>query len=161
MELNPRRPDHAPPPFFNSLLEEARRAPFAVPSCSSEGTPDARTFPGQDPSVLGLDPHAEGVVPRRDPGEVQDGALEDRTAWVAAGLEAAGLRVLLDDRTGVSPGVRFKDAELIGVPTIAVAGRGVADESRPTIEVKDRRTGDRIDVPVAEAVDHLVAVCRP
>jgi len=96
------------------------------------------------------------VVAGKDGGPQRPAAEE-----LAAGLEAAGLRVLLDDRSGVSPGVRFKDAELIGVPTIAVAGRGVADEDRPTIEVKDRRTGDRIDVPVAEAVDHLVAVCRP
>jgi len=96
------------------------------------------------------------VVAGKDGGPQRPAAEE-----LAAGLEAAGLRVLLDDRSGVSPGVRFKDAELIGVTTIAVAGRGVADEDRPTIEVKDRRTGDRIDVPVAEAVDHLVAVCRP
>ena len=96
------------------------------------------------------------VVAGKDGGPQRPAAEE-----LAAGLEAAGLRVLLDDRSGVSPGVRFKDAELIGVPTIAVAGRGVADEAHPTIEVKDRRTGDRVDVPVAEAVDHLVAVCRP
>jgi len=70
-------------------------------------------------------------------------------------LEAAGITVLLDDRVGVSPGVRFKDAELIGVPTIVVVGRGVADETGPTIEVKDRRTGDRQDIPLADAVDLL------
>jgi prolyl-tRNA synthetase len=67
------------------------------------------------------------------------------------------LRVLLDDRDSVSPGVKFKDAELIGVPTIVVVGRGLADG---TIEVKDRRSGDREDVAVADAVAHLVAVCR-
>ena len=63
--------------------------------------------------------------------------------------------MLFDDRVGVSPGVRFKDAELIGVPTIVVVGRGVADENSPTIEVKDRRSGDRTDVPTAEIVAHL------
>ena len=46
---------------------------------------------------------------------------------LAGELEAAGLRVLLDDRDSVSPGVKFKDAELIGVPTIVVVGRGIAD----------------------------------
>jgi prolyl-tRNA synthetase len=76
---------------------------------------------------------------------------------LAAELEAAGLRVLYDDRVGVSPGVRFKDAELIGVPTIVVAGRGIADERGPTVEVKDRRTGARVDVPLADAVEHLLA----
>ncbi len=60
---------------------------------------------------------------------------------------------------GVSPGVRFKDAELIGIPTIVVVGRGIADESNPTIEVKDRRSGERVDVALADAVAHLVAVC--
>ncbi len=79
---------------------------------------------------------------------------------IAASLEAAGLRVLFDDREGVSPGVRFKDAELIGVPTIAVVGRGIGDDANPTIEVKDRATGERTDVPLDEIVEHLIAVCR-
>jgi prolyl-tRNA synthetase len=74
---------------------------------------------------------------------------------LAAQLESAGLRVLFDDRVGVSPGVRFKDAELIGVPTIVVVGRGVADETDPTIEVKDRRSGVRTDIALDTAVSHL------
>jgi prolyl-tRNA synthetase len=76
---------------------------------------------------------------------------------MAAGLEAAGVRVLYDDRPKVSPGVKFKDAELIGVPTILVVGKGLAEG---TVEIKDRRTGDRQEVPVAEAVERLVAVVR-
>jgi prolyl-tRNA synthetase len=79
---------------------------------------------------------------------------------LASDLEAAGLRVLLDDRYGPSPGVKFKDAELIGIPTIAIVGRGVGDPENPTIEIKDRRTGDRQDVPVTDVVEHLVSVCR-
>ena len=71
---------------------------------------------------------------------------------LAAELEAAGLRVLFDDREGVSPGVKFKDAELIGVPTIVVVGRGIDDG---LVEVKDRRTDDRRDVPVADVVSLL------
>ena len=71
---------------------------------------------------------------------------------LALECEAAGLRVLLDDRTGVSPGVKFNDAELVGVPTIVVVGRGLADGM---VEVKDRRTGERTDVPLAEVVAHL------
>ena len=54
-------------------------------------------------------------------------------------LEAAGVEVLLDDRVQVSPGVKFKDSELIGVPTIVVVGRGLASG---TVEVKDRRSGE-------------------
>ena len=58
--------------------------------------------------------------------------------------------VIYDDRPKVSPGVKFKDAELIGVPTIVTVGRGLADG---VVEVKDRRSGERTDVPVAEAAD--------
>jgi prolyl-tRNA synthetase len=75
---------------------------------------------------------------------------------LAAGLEAAGLRVLLDDRDSVSPGVKFADAELLGIPTIVVVGRGLASG---TVEVKDRRSGERVDVPVDDAVSHLLGVC--
>ena len=53
--------------------------------------------------------------------------------------------------------MKFKDAELIGVPTIVTVGRGLADGN---VEVKDRRSGERTEVPVGEAVDHLVAVVR-
>ena len=69
---------------------------------------------------------------------------------LASELEAAGVRVLFDDREGVSPGVRFKDAELIGVPTIVVVGRGIDDG---LVEGKDRASGDRRDVPVGEVVE--------
>ena len=74
---------------------------------------------------------------------------------LAAGCESRGVRVLLDDRDGVSPGVKFKDAELLGIPTIVVVGRGLADGN---VEVRDRRTGERTDVPVGEAVDYLRSV---
>jgi prolyl-tRNA synthetase len=71
---------------------------------------------------------------------------------LAAECEAAGLRVLLDDRVGVSPGVKFNDAELVGVPTIVVVGRGLVDG---VVEVKNRRTGERTDVPLADVVAAL------
>ena len=87
------------------------------------------------------------------PGAEQWPAAES----LAADLEAGGLRVLLDDRE-VSPGVKFKDAELVGVPTIVVVGRGLSSADGPTIEVKDRRSGERVDVPLGEVVDHLRAV---
>jgi prolyl-tRNA synthetase len=76
---------------------------------------------------------------------------------LAADLVAAGLKVLFDDRLKERPGVKFKDAELIGIPTIVVVGKGLGDG---TIEVKDRRSGERQDVAVADAVAHLVAVVR-
>ena len=71
---------------------------------------------------------------------------------LCADLESAGVRVLLDDRDSVSPGVKFKDAELIGVPTIVVVGRGVVDG---VVEVRDRKSGDRRDVPIADAIGVL------
>ena len=75
---------------------------------------------------------------------------------LAGELAAAGIEVLLDDRTA-SPGVKFADAELIGVPTIVVVGRGLAGG---VVEVKDRASGERGDVPVDEAVAHLVKLVR-
>lgn len=76
---------------------------------------------------------------------------------LAADLEAAGLRVLYDDRTTVSPGVKFNDSELIGIPTIVIVGKRLAEGF---IEVKDRRTGTRTDVALAEAVTVLAEACR-
>ncbi|GHF83030.1 proline--tRNA ligase [Streptomyces filamentosus] len=69
-------------------------------------------------------------------------------------LSAAGLRVLVDDRAGVSPGVKFTDAELIGVPKILVAGRRAAEG---VVELKDRRTGEREELTVEEALAALTA----
>ena len=75
----------------------------------------------------------------------------------AGRLEAAGVRVLLDDRADVSVGVKFNDAELIGIPTIAVAGRGLSADP-PTIEIKDRRSGERSDVELSAAVEQLATL---
>ncbi|CAB4695057.1 unannotated protein [freshwater metagenome] len=87
----------------------------------------------------------------------KDEALIAAAESLCANLHNEGVRVLLDDRAGVSPGVKFNDAELIGVPTIVVVGRGVATG---TVEVKDRKTGVKQDVSLAGAVPHLVALCR-
>ncbi len=87
----------------------------------------------------------------------KDAAVFEAAERVAAELEQRGLTVLLDDRPKVSPGVKFKDAELIGVPTIAVAGRGVADG---VLEVKDRLSGERSDVAIDEVADHLTRLVR-
>lgn len=73
---------------------------------------------------------------------------------VSEKLGAAGVRVLVDDRAGVSPGVKFTDAELIGVPQILVAGRRSAEG---VVELKDRRTGEREELTVDEAIARLTA----
>ncbi|AXE80545.1 proline--tRNA ligase [Streptomyces atratus] len=71
---------------------------------------------------------------------------------VAEKLAAAGVRVMVDDRAGVSPGVKFTDAELIGIPKILVAGRRSAEG---VLELKDRRTGEREELTVDEAIARL------
>ncbi|MFI9719606.1 proline--tRNA ligase [Streptomyces sp. NPDC052396] len=68
---------------------------------------------------------------------------------LAGQLARAGARVLVDDRTAVSPGVKFTDAELIGVPTVLVVGRRAAEG---VVELKDRRTGERQELTVDAAV---------
>jgi prolyl-tRNA synthetase len=90
------------------------------------------------------------VVAGKD--ETQRAAAET----LAAELSEAGLDVLFDDRTA-SPGVKFADAELVGVPTIVVVGRGLA---AGVVEVKDRAGGERQDVPVDEVVSTLVGLVR-
>jgi prolyl-tRNA synthetase len=74
-------------------------------------------------------------------------------ADLAVQLDQAGVSVLLDDRKA-SPGVKFADAEIMGMPTIVVVGRGLADG---VVEVRDRRTDQRTDVPVADALGAIVA----
>ena len=76
--------------------------------------------------------------------------LADRLATTLADARA---RVLYDDRTGPSAGVKLKDAELIGVPTIVIVGQGLA---KGTVEVRDRRSGTTRHVPTDEITDHLV-----
>ena len=71
---------------------------------------------------------------------------------VATELEAAGFDVLYDDRPKVSPGVKFGDAELLGVPTIVIAGRGAGEG---ILELWDRRSGERTEVPAAELISRL------
>ncbi|GAA2072726.1 proline--tRNA ligase [Microbacterium hatanonis] len=84
----------------------------------------------------------------------RDAAAFELAASLSADLEASGFDVLYDDRPKVSPGVKFGDAELVGVPRIVIVGRGAADGE---VELWDRRTGDRQVVPAAEAVARLTA----
>jgi prolyl-tRNA synthetase len=84
----------------------------------------------------------------------KDDAVFEAAARLAADLETRGARAMYDDRRGVSAGVKFADAELIGVPTIVIVGRGLADG---VVELRDRDTGARSDVPVDGAVDAVLA----
>jgi prolyl-tRNA synthetase len=82
----------------------------------------------------------------------RDAVVFDVAAQLSADLEASGLDVLYDDRPKVSPGVKFGDAELVGVPKIVIVGRGAVDGQ---VELWDRSTGDREVVPVAEVTARL------
>lgn len=79
----------------------------------------------------------------------------EKADQIASELEAKGLRVLFDDRKDVSPGVKFKDAELIGVPTIVVVGKGLANG---VVEVRDRKSSEKKEIPVDGVVTHLMAL---
>jgi len=82
----------------------------------------------------------------------KDDAISTAAEAFAAQLENDGVRVLFDDRKGVSPGVKFNDSELIGIPTIVVVGKRLAEGY---VEVKDRASGDRVDIAVDDLVPHV------
>jgi prolyl-tRNA synthetase len=76
----------------------------------------------------------------------------DTAEKIAAELEAAGVSVMLDDRRGTSPGVKFKDAELIGNPVIVVVGKSL---EQGNVEVRVRKSGDKQEVALASAVTSI------
>ncbi|NLI17221.1 MAG: proline--tRNA ligase [Actinomycetales bacterium] len=82
----------------------------------------------------------------------KEDAVFGAAAELAAALDARGVETLYDDRPRVSAGVKFADAELLGLPWVVVVGRGLASG---TVEVRERRTGARFEVPVAEAAGVL------
>lgn len=86
----------------------------------------------------------------------KDAAVMDAAALLAEELDARGVAVLLDDRKA-SPGVKFTDAELLGVPTSVVLGRTLAEG---LVELRDRASGVREDVPLTEVADRVVALVR-
>ena len=73
----------------------------------------------------------------------------DTAEKIASELEAQGISVMLDDRRGTSPGVKFKDAELIGNPVIVVVGKSL---EQGNVEVRVRKSGEKSDVALASAV---------
>ncbi|MGH8861312.1 MAG: proline--tRNA ligase [Jatrophihabitantaceae bacterium] len=102
-------------------------------------------------------PHGVGPADVHIVATGKDDTVFDAASAIAGELDAAGARVMYDDRRGVSPGVKFKDAELIGVPTIVIVGKGLADG---VVEVRDRRTDERGEVAVADAVATVLAEVR-
>ncbi len=83
----------------------------------------------------------------------KDDAARAGAAELAAELDRRGVEVLLDDRKA-SPGIKFKDAELLGVPWVVVVGRGWAEG---VVELRNRFTGETREVPVANAATDIAA----
>ena len=79
----------------------------------------------------------------------------DKAIEIASELEQAGIRTLVDDRRDASAGVKFKDAELIGIPVIVVVGKGLANG---LIEVRNRWSQSKSEISVADAVAQIRAV---
>ena len=84
----------------------------------------------------------------------KDDSVFEIAETIISGLEAVRLEVLYDDRPKVSPGVKFGDAEIIGVPLILIVGKGAAEGN---VELWDRRTGERTEVAIADAVASIIA----
>ena len=79
----------------------------------------------------------------------------DTAADIGTKLEAAGISVMLDDRRDPSAGVKFKDAELIGIPVIMVVGKSLAEGK---VELRNRKTGEKSEVAVGEAAAAVAAL---
>ena len=85
----------------------------------------------------------------------KDGAPFEKAEEIAAVLESKGISVMLDDRKEASPGVKFKDAELIGNPFIVIVGKGLADGK---VELRVRKTNERSEIAVEKIVDHMISI---
>jgi prolyl-tRNA synthetase len=83
----------------------------------------------------------------------KEDSIYETAEKLAADFEAAGKTVILDDRLKVSPGVKFSDAELIGVPNIVICGRGLENGE---VDVWNRRTGERTAVALDSAVQAII-----
>jgi prolyl-tRNA synthetase len=85
----------------------------------------------------------------------KDDAVFETAEKISADLESRGISVMIDDRRGTSPGVKFKDAELIGIPIIVVVGKAL---EQGNVEVRVRKSGEKSEVAVASAVDSIAAL---
>jgi prolyl-tRNA synthetase len=85
----------------------------------------------------------------------KDDAVFEAAEKISAELESRGISVMIDDRRGTSPGVKFKDAELIGNPVIVVVGKAL---EQGNVEVRARKSGDKSEVSITSAVEHIAAL---
>jgi prolyl-tRNA synthetase len=82
----------------------------------------------------------------------KDDSLFEAGEKLALDLEGRSISVMLDDRRGTSPGVKFKDAELIGIPIIVVVGKAL---EQGNVEIRVRKSGEKSEVAIASAVDEI------
>ena len=85
----------------------------------------------------------------------KDDSVFEAAEKISAELESRGVSVMIDDRRGTSPGVKFKDAELIGIPVIVVVGKAL---EQGNVEIRVRKSGDKSEIAVASAVDFIVGL---
>ena len=87
----------------------------------------------------------------------KDEAAGEAARELVEALSEAGLEVLFDDRPKVSPGVKFKDSELLGMPQVVVVGRGFAEGK---VELRDRLNDERSEIDYTDAVDVVTKAAR-
>ncbi len=85
----------------------------------------------------------------------KDDAIFAKAEEIALALEAKGVSTMLDDRRDPSAGVKFKDAELIGIPVIVVVGKALAEGN---VELRIRKSGEKSEVAVDNAVDRILSL---
>jgi len=87
----------------------------------------------------------------------KDDAIFAKAEEIALGLESHGISTMLDDRRDPSAGVKFKDAELIGIPLIIVVGKALAEGK---VEVRVRKSGEKSEIAVDSAVNEIVGILK-
>jgi prolyl-tRNA synthetase len=88
-----------------------------------------------------------------------DGAVKDAADRLVSGLEAEGVEVLLDDRNE-RPGVKFNDADLIGIPFRVVIGEKNLAASSPMVELKARSEKESRLMPLNAAAHELASLVQ-
>ena len=87
----------------------------------------------------------------------KEDAIFAKAEEIALGLESHGISTMLDDRRDPSAGVKFKDAELIGIPLIVVVGKALAEGK---VEVRVRKSGEKSEIAVDGAVNEIVGILK-
>jgi prolyl-tRNA synthetase len=85
----------------------------------------------------------------------KDDAIFSKAEDIALALEAKGISTMFDDRRDPSAGVKFKDAELIGIPVIVVVGKALAEGN---VEVRVRKSGEKSEVAVGTSVEFIASL---